>query len=249
MSLIPLSKALSDEILTARLKSKLTRKALHERSQVSAQTIYRIEKKRLRYVSGQILNDLAPHIGLSIDDIIKHRPEGVTQFATRHSGTTGRSVPDPSATRSSIAVFLGAPMHSSGAKYQALRQRMIYIADELKLAVRPGSVFCAHVDRPTIADFEDESLALLGNLAHLRNSKRLLAIYPEERVTSVLIEIGTALGLGIPSLVLVRDRLHLPWVLRGASSGPLLRVIRFRNFEDISTIICTEIKWLRAENP
>lgn len=238
---------MSDAILTARLKSNLTRKALHEKSQVSAQTIYRIEKRILRSASGQILSDLAPHIGLSIDDIIKHRNETETEIRAQRSRRREEPLAERGTARGKIAVFLAAPMHS-GPDYEAFRRPLMRIVDELKLAVRSDGVFCAHVDRPTVADFEDESLALLGNLAHLRNSRRLLAIYPEEKVTSVLIEIGAAVGLGIPSLILVRDRAHLPWVLRGASSGPLLRVIRFRNFEDISTIVGTESKWLRAED-
>lgn len=228
------------------MKLKLARKNLAASSGVSRQTIARYEKGEREAVNSDQLVDLAHHLGLSLDEVFECcREEDIDQEVPQVK-TVPRAVKEMD-TPQPIAVFLAAPMAAAGADYGQLQQTVVCVASQLTRVVEPYSVFCAHVDRPTVGHFEDESLALLGNLALLRATKRLVAIYPEERVTSVLIEIGTALGLGVPTLILVRDRAHLPWVLRGASYGPLLRTIRFRTFDDIPAILAAESRWIRAE--
>lgn len=224
----------------------IRRKQLAALSGVSVQTIARYENGERKFVSSDHLADLAPHLGLSLDEIFEPCRTADTELKTppvrKASG-----IPQANATTHPIAVFLAAPMAAVGGDYEQFQRQVVSVAHELMKMLEPQKVFCAHLDRPTPAHFEDESLALLGNLGVLRATKRLIAIYPEERVTSVLIEIGTALGLGIPTLLLVKDRMHLPWVLRGASYGPVLRTIRFRTMKDIPAILAAESNWIRAE--
>src|SRR5271166_5837456 len=108
-------------------------------------------------------------------------------------------------------LFLAAPMSA---------------LDESDYATERAGVL-AEVEHP--GGFTGEADALRRDLTALRHARLFVLIYPGKIVTSALVEVGYALALRLPCLLLVRDRSDLPYLLNQAEqtdAGDLLPPMR-----------------------
>jgi len=135
-------------------------------------------------------------------------------------------------------VFVAAPMDAKGVGYTDWRAEVLAIIEVMR-EVHPGrNFYCALEELKSPDDYEDESVSLLDNLDRIARSGCLVALYPEKIVTSVLVEIGMAIALDKPTLVIARRQKDLPFLLRGtALPKRAFAMVTFRSTSDIIKLI------------
>lgn len=246
---LQLTAQLRELIRTARLRSGYSQPQLAANVKVSPATIRRIERGSVKEIKEDLIADIAARVGIPANEWTALASAKRPRRGSKDHSTARPRVPGPRILRKrepkSYSVFLAAPIAAAGSDYATLRRGVVLLSQLMERIVGKGKVFSAHADRATPHDYEDEAHALADNLSRLSRSRRLVAIVPAKRVSSVLVEIGAALACGNECLVLVRDRAHLPWILRAGGSRPLLRVVRYNKFDDIYEIVESERAWLR----
>jgi len=132
--------------------------------------------------------------------------------------------------RPSYDLFIAAPMNALDEEaYDAGRDFVLELKKSLSTSYGLGRIYFAGTEATGRQAFTQEAAALRRDLEALRSSRLVVLIYPGKVVTSALVEIGYALALGLPCLLLVRDRDDLPYLLRRAdqeAGGDLFPPIR-----------------------
>jgi hypothetical protein len=117
-------------------------------------------------------------------------------------------------------LFIAAPMSAlAGVDYAAGRDGVLAIMASLSTGHRFGPIYFAGQAISGPEAFTGESAALRQDLEALRNSRMFVLVYPSKIVTSALVEVGYALALRLPCLLLVNDTADLPYLLNQAASG------------------------------
>jgi len=129
-------------------------------------------------------------------------------------------------------VFLAVPMSASGDKYKADRRRAMEFVQLLRR--QKLSVYYAGEDINSADEFDAQNLAFKQNLAHLKTSRRFVLYLPHPprsvRPSSIWVELGLALGWGLPATLFVPTLASVPFVVErnvndGARGGPRLQVV------------------------
>ena len=118
-------------------------------------------------------------------------------------------------------VFVSAPMaaYSDNEAIERQREDFNQIRAALRRRCKFERCFYAGVDMRNSEEFEKPHLALRSNIQKLRASRYFIMLYPERMASSILVEAGMAIALGIPSIWFVRDAEDLPFLLRNASQA------------------------------
>jgi hypothetical protein len=134
--------------------------------------------------------------------------------------------------------FIAAPMSSlDDVAYGLAREGVLAIMDKLSGAHGFGSIYFAGAKISGPKAFTGEAEALRRDLQALRDSHFFILVYPGKIVTSALVEVGYALALRLPCILLVNDRADLPYLLKQAETDragellPPLRIVTFRDPE------------------
>ncbi len=131
--------------------------------------------------------------------------------------------------------FLSAPMSSlSDGAFEGAMNEVCGIWDAC--TTRLGRTFFAGLDKRSKHDFDDATETLEVDLEAVGSSERFVLVYLEAATSSVLVEAGIALALGLPSVYFVRKKSDLPFMLRRADSAPSTNV-RIVEVEDYAAII------------
>ncbi|MFA4987948.1 MAG: TIR domain-containing protein, partial [Candidatus Brocadiia bacterium] len=144
----------------------------------------------------------------------------------------------PVASRSqSIDVFLSAPMAALATEkaYREGRALALGVAQALR-DCGFESVFYAgeQIERP--AEFDCKNIAFNDIVRSLWDSRYFLMLYlPTSRMSSVLVEAGYALALGLPSIYFVLGKRKLPYLLDEAGQASPARIViyRVKTYEDV----------------
>jgi hypothetical protein len=135
-------------------------------------------------------------------------------------------------------LFIAAPMSAvDEATYGEGRAGILATIQRLETAHGFGAIYFAGAEIGGSASFTDRGEALRRDFAALRNANLFALIYPAKIVTSALVEVGYALALRLPCLLLVRDKQDLPYLLNEAGDGvagdtlPLIQIEALRGPE------------------
>jgi len=122
---------------------------------------------------------------------------------------------EPAARKFRFDVFLSAPMaaFASDDGYKAARAETKKVFDALTVRCKL-LVYWAAENVESISDFDALDVSVLDDLKALDDSRIFVLLYPEKLVTSALFEAGYALALKRHSHYFVRDRQHLPFLMR-----------------------------------
>ncbi len=135
-------------------------------------------------------------------------------------------------------VFISIPMTGldSEEKYNKIHHEATEIGRVLTQETEVNNIYCAAIKYPSLNKIQNATVA--DDLNHLKKSKYFILIYPEKLVTSCLVEAGYAICLGIPCILFVRDRNHLPYILReiGQKTSNVI-INQCENNEDLSGFI------------
>ena len=133
-------------------------------------------------------------------------------------------------------LFIAAPMSAlSGEAYAAGRGDIVRIMERLSAVHDFGPIYFAGAAISGPEAFSGEAAALRRDLEALRRSRMFVLVYPSKTVTSALVEVGYAMALRLPCLLLVNAREDLPYLLKQAESGlasdilPPLRIAELRD--------------------
>lgn len=145
--------------------------------------------------------------------------------------------------------FLAAPMSAFGsdAEYQESRGRMVALIAHIQARHGLERVYYAGLRASSSSEFTSPEAALAEDMNALRSTSIFILIYPSKIVSSVLVEVGYAMALSKPCLLLARRRDDLPYLLLSAEglSGthgfPFLRVITYRDDDDLPGALDTGI--------
>jgi hypothetical protein len=120
---------------------------------------------------------------------------------------------------SNYELFIAAPMSSlDPSDYADTRAEVLSVIDRLAKHDFGGVYFAgAKISHPEA--FTGEAESLRRDLTALRGARLFVLIYPGKMVTSALVEVGYALALQLPSLLLVRNRADLPYLLDQAEQS------------------------------
>jgi TIR domain len=121
----------------------------------------------------------------------------------------------PGARKFKFDVFLSAPMaaFASDDDYKAARADIKKVFDALTLKCKL-LVYWAAEKVESMSDFDALDVSVLDDLKALADSRHFVLLYPEKLVTSALFEAGYALALERHAHYFVRDRQHLPFLMR-----------------------------------
>lgn len=139
-------------------------------------------------------------------------------------------------------VFIAAPMSGAAdeSAYREIRDAAMRIVHRLRGGEPPCEVYFAGAGIATKAEFTPHGSALEQDMGFLRGADAFILIYPEKVLSSVLIEAGYAMALGIPMLLFVRRRADLPYLLQEAESTmdrrlvPPITIREYRDQDDLA---------------
>jgi hypothetical protein len=131
-------------------------------------------------------------------------------------------------------VFVAAPMsaHAGDDDYQRTRNQVLTFITTLKSMPGLDRVYFAGQDLPSVTQFATQQSALAQDISALRNSRMFCLIYPERLASSVLVEAGYALAIGMPCVLFTRKRGDLPYLLVDAEAHsvegiPAIRIVEY----------------------
>lgn len=118
------------------------------------------------------------------------------------------------------ALFIAAPMSAlQPTDYVGGREGVLAVIDELTRVHGFAGVYFAGAAISQATEFTAEDEALRRDITALRHSRLFVLLYPRKLVTSALVEVGFALALGLPCLLLVNDKADLPYLLNQAEEA------------------------------
>ena len=135
-------------------------------------------------------------------------------------------------------VFLSCPIAGmkTDVRFQKVRAEALSICECLEKDCQFQVFFVGReVERPT--NFTEADLFTARNIRALEQSQYFLLYYPEQVVSSVLAEAGMALALKKRSVYFVRERRHLPFMLRKAECFASVKVSEFKSINRVLTVI------------
>lgn len=117
----------------------------------------------------------------------------------------------------SYDLFIAAPMSAiAPGDYATGRKDILALMESLSGRHKFGRIYFAGAQIEDSGSFTSEDEALRRDMAALRAARLFVMIYPGKIVTSALVEVGYAMALRLPCLLLVRDRDDLPYLLKQA---------------------------------
>lgn len=131
-------------------------------------------------------------------------------------------------------LFIASPMaaYDTNEQYQKDRQNILDISTAFENKFGYKKIFYAGRTIRSMEKFEHKDSSVKDNLIALKQSKRFVLIYPKALTSSVLVEAGWALALGKPSVYYVRNRDHLPFLLREAGQAfESVKIYEYTNVE------------------
>jgi hypothetical protein len=120
----------------------------------------------------------------------------------------------------SYDVFIAAPMSALDAsEYADRRAEVLSVIEGLTSFHGFGSVYYAGARISQPEGFSGNAESLRRDLVALRSARLFVLLYPAKMVTSALVEVGYALALRLPCLLLVHDKADLPYLLNQAEQS------------------------------
>lgn len=115
-----------------------------------------------------------------------------------------------------VDIFLSTPMTSMypGESFANFRVKVLDLIKFLEQELASVSVYYAGRTPPTTTKFEIPSRAFDIDIENLNAARLFFLIYPEPTASSALIELGFAIKLGIPLVIITRQRKRLPHLVQ-----------------------------------
>lgn len=136
-------------------------------------------------------------------------------------------------------VFLAVPMAAfeTDKEYEESRDDILEIMSSIRQFCGLQRIFYAGEDIKTKKEFDPEDMAYLGNFEKLYKSRFFVMMFPKKIVSSVLIEVGYALAIDLPILILIKNQNDLPYILkRLPQASGKIKIYEYKDRDDIKNI-------------
>jgi hypothetical protein len=138
-------------------------------------------------------------------------------------------------------LFVSSPMaaFAQDSDFKIDRTRILDLITCFKKELRFKTIFYAGAEITSLTDFDAEDLSAKDDMDALLGSKYFVLIYPEKLVSSVLVEAGAAIAYKKKSIYFVRQRDHLPFLLKQAEMAfpGIVKIYEFEKHEDIKRLV------------
>jgi hypothetical protein len=137
-------------------------------------------------------------------------------------------------------IFLSSPMSafSSDSEYKKERSNILKIIDTMMSVWNVKKVYYAGESFSSNTKFDASILSLKYCIDALDKSKCFVMIYPQQLVSSVLVEAGYAIAKKMKSIYFVKNKNDLPYILRDSlveQHSPI--VWEYKSLADIKKLI------------
>jgi len=146
-------------------------------------------------------------------------------------------------------IFLSSPMaaFSSNEEYQNERQQMLELLRAFSDYCQFDKTYYAGATLESQEDFSSDVIsAAEKDFIAIEKSKYFILIYPQRLASGVLVEIGYALALNKPTIIFVKNRQDLPYLLNHLHGFRDVEIYDYKNLHDIKNMIvkngCTFLK-------
>jgi nucleoside 2-deoxyribosyltransferase len=139
-------------------------------------------------------------------------------------------------------VFLGTPMASlDPLTYKENREGIIQIIEAIKGHTKFENIYSPIINKPTQKDFDGKEFSVEKDFSQLKSSEYYIFVYPVKALSSILIEIGYAIALMKKTLIFVKDKSDLPFMLERADyRNNNVKIYDFKDFNDLKQQICDD---------
>ncbi len=138
------------------------------------------------------------------------------------------------------SLFISTPMSSFPTNEGLIENNRIIelVLQSLGTNFNLSTVHCPAKSIISEDGFNDKETAIVEDLRKLQQSEYFLCIYPIRSISSVLVEIGYAISKGKKSIIIVKDRSDLPYLLQEADkSVNNLKIYELKDFNTIGKFI------------
>ena len=190
----------------------------HNREEVWSLILSIKEAGRLRIDDRALQDSFDRYYPELIDGI-----EGVTKHAVEDVSERNARVFKPN------SLFVSTPMASIAGEreYDRWRGLVLTSIDVIKDKFGFEEVVCPMEQISGSAEFEDPEFVAAKDLLQLQQCEYFLMLYPSQLASSVLVELGYAIAQNKKSVVLVQDKMQLPFIIREADN----RISNFKIYE------------------
>lgn len=139
-------------------------------------------------------------------------------------------------------LFLGTPMASiEGDQYKQNRDEIIEIIDEIKKHCKINTIYSPIIKNQEPKAFDGREKAMETDFTELKKSEYYVFIYPEKVASSILVEIGYAIALLKKTIIFVKKRSDLPFMLEKADNrNKRIRIYEYSSFAELKNLIRDE---------
>jgi nucleoside 2-deoxyribosyltransferase len=136
-------------------------------------------------------------------------------------------------TVSTGTVYISAPMSTLDEdSYKEQRKLLEKVRDSLLSDAGFSKVICPAIDIKDTDSFDGTTKAIIENFENLKQSDKVLIIYPNSLPTSTLVEAGYVIGMSKKTLIFYKDR--LPYMLKESGTTiPHVRTVTYTKNNDI----------------
>jgi hypothetical protein len=128
-----------------------------------------------------------------------------------------------------------------GDQYVENRREVMQVIDEIKEHCKISAVYSPVISNEDPDNFDGQERAMEMGFAQLKRSEYYVFIYPEKVASSILVEIGYAIALLKKTIIFVRSRRDLPFMLEKADKrNKYLKIYEYSNFSDLTKLIRNE---------
>ncbi len=169
--------------------------------------------------SDQLLDEL---IVKFYDDLIRDL-NNITEIPLED--LSGRAID----TKDDNTLFVSSPMAGFNSNEKLKKNAVLIdkILDVLENEYSFDFISCPSKNIESSDDFNDKEVAIVSDLKKLQRAEYFLCLFPEPVLSSVLVEIGYSISKGKKCVIIVKDRLNLPFILQEADK----RVNNFKIYE------------------
>jgi hypothetical protein len=132
-------------------------------------------------------------------------------------------------------VYLAVPMSSVNigeySELRALTEMIVRALQERGLTVYSAALGVANPTR--FSRSPDSEYTFEYTVSILSRSRVFMMIYPSQVASSALMEAGYALHQKIPSVYLVREGVHLPYLLESSTGLDFVEIVDYDSFSDV----------------
>jgi len=180
-------------------------------------------------------NHLRSHVESCLDSFIASIQEEIRRVDSDYREDDFQIFPQRIKKIKKGKVFIGSPMASiDESAYRETRENMLLLKEAIISYCQLSDVYYPGETIAHRKNFDGKQKALAEDFKVLKECEYYVFYYPDRVASSILIEIGYAIGLCKKTLIFTRDRGNLPFMLQEVDKAiSNIKIYEFESFEEV----------------